>query len=776
MYMVKMSYFYQKCHVFFMTFCGVIAHHLYHVIIIIQMSLVSTQGGKMSDDRVLNEGCDEETQARALLEALQFDLTGGSSLELRFIGGHEKPSVYWRYNWDQICQSNKVGANIYFGVTHRDGYGGKAANCTMATTLWADLDGKDWNPEFPIAGKEAALTHLRQLADGGLLPSIIVDSGHGYHAYWLLRTPYIFSSDERRAEFVDVLGRLATLVKGDRSVADVARVMRLPGTMNTKDSEYKSCFIIYATTERKFSFEEFNQALPKSSSLPVDDKLRTTHIRDFYQDLDVANQALGRLNVERASSYADWIAVGMALHSIIRTEEQSPLLLNMWDSWSRRSPKYVEGICAEKWVTFSIERNKLLTVDSLIKWASDDSGQKIIIPGGRSPLPSAIKRALTDLGYAFKQNDMNDTIYVGDTQLVDGLAATIVNQMHEHKYKDTDGIKLAWRELAYKNKFHPIKQFLLNLEWDGTHRLDGLNEYFVDDDGIFIPLFKSWMIGAVRKILGPLPGEPHPMLVLDGPQGVGKSRFVWWLGSVLPEFYIAGSINPEDKDYKILQCSKFIWEVEELGGTLRRADREALKAFITSMNVDVRRPYEAFNIRKPVTCSYIGTINNENGFLSDPTGNRRFRIVTINKIDWAYSVKISVSQLWAEAVKLVQAGATTDLSPEIEEVIRVKNQVYTREDTIEDYIKNIFEFTGDPKDHVRMINILAALQDYTSTKVDLDVGIQMRVGVALVRNGAVKKRIYEDGNLFNAWTGIRQRPDPKPVSGPIDVTELLRSR
>ena len=170
---------------------------------------------------------------------------------------------------------------------------------------------------------------------------------------------------------------------------------------------------------------------------------------------------------------------------------------------------------------------------------------------------------------------------------------------------------------------------------------------------IFYLWLRRWLIGAVGKALE---ARQNVMLVLDSHQAAGKSYFVRWLGSVLPDYFSEAPLNPDDKDSWIRLMSTFVWELGELGSVTRRSDREALKHLISSRIVTVRKPYHRFDTIKPALASLIGTINNEAGFLTDPTGNRRFLVCRLTGIDWAYTKKIDPHQVWAEAVTLYKAG------------------------------------------------------------------------------------------------------------------------
>jgi putative DNA primase/helicase len=172
------------------------------------------------------------------------------------------------------------------------------------------------------------------------------------------------------------------------------------------------------------------------------------------------------------------------------------------------------------------------------------------------------------------------------------------------------------------------------------------------------------------------------MLVLDGPQRLGKSYFSSWLCSPLPEYFIEAPIRPDDKDYRIRLVEKFIWEVAELDATTRRQDVSALKSFITERTVTVRKPYGHHDVTKPAMASLIGTINNSGGFLADPTGSSRFLVVTLERINFAYSKEVDVAQLWAQAVALYRAGQPWALSADERTQQDAINEAYRLDDPL----------------------------------------------------------------------------------------------
>lgn len=128
----------------------------------------------------------------------------------------------------------------------------------------------------------------------------------------------------------------------------------------------------------------------------------------------------------------------------------------------------------------------------------------------------------------------------------------------------------------------------------------------------------------------------------------------------------------------------------ELGATTRRADREALKDFITTRTVTVRKSFGRHDTTKPALASLIGTINNESGFLNDPTGSRRFLVVTVKEIDWDYS-DLDPHQVWAQAHALYQAGESGRLTKAERALQQTLNAGYEVDDPLEDWLLRHFD-------------------------------------------------------------------------------------
>lgn len=295
--------------------------------------------------------------------------------------------------------------------------------------------------------------------------------------------------------------------------------------------------------------------------------------------------------------------------------------------------------------------------------------------------------ALHSLGYQFRMNDVSDGVEVNGCPITDTVAAEIRTRMRDLGFDFINVMEDAYLTEAHHQRYHPVKDYLRGLQWDGQPHIETLASYVVDRYQVFDLWLRKWLIGAVAKVLA---GKQNPVLVLDGGQGLGKSLLAQWLGSGLPAYFTESSINLDDKDTYIRLMTKWVWEAAEFGQTMRKYDREALKNFITLGHVTVRKPYGHFDLTKPAMASMIGTVNNEVGILDDPTGSRRYLVTHIDKIDWNYT-QLDVNQVWAEAHAAFLAGEQFSLTPAEAQRAAEINEQYEVEDPVEGLLLKFFK-------------------------------------------------------------------------------------
>jgi predicted P-loop ATPase len=217
-------------------------------------------------------------------------------------------------------------------------------------------------------------------------------------------------------------------------------------------------------------------------------------------------------------------------------------------------------------------------------------------------------------------------------------------------------------------QFHPVRDYLNSLSWDGEGRVERLLvDYLGADDTPYTrAVTRKMMAAAVARVFVPAI-KYDQMLVLVGEQGVGKST----LFSRLAGKWFSDSLTSvQGKEaYEQIQ-GQWIVEMGELSAT-KRADVEAIKHFLSKCHDTFRAAYGRNTSTYARQCIFVGTTN-DRGYLRDRTGNRRFWSVPVNKS----AIKLNlfkdltqheIDQLWAEAVQLFREGETLYLEADLVE-------------------------------------------------------------------------------------------------------------
>lgn len=302
------------------------------------------------------------------------------------------------------------------------------------------------------------------------------------------------------------------------------------------------------------------------------------------------------------------------------------------------------------------------------------------------------KTQLSILGYDIRLNLAGNKIEVNGDSLTDFTSANIRNDMKDTGFNKSEIIEDCIMSTAKENEYHPVYEYLESLKWDGKPHIQKLAKYIqAVNIQIWPVLLRKWLIGSIMRALD---GSQNPMIVLDGPQGCGKSLFSKWL---CPDkkLFREGPIDPDNRDDKIAAAEVWIWEVAELGSTTRRSDVDALKNFLTTENFTARAPYGRSNLQYKAMASYIGTINDVAGFLNDSTGARRYWVVEIDGINWKYTEEIDRDQVWAEAYAAYKAGETNALTDDEQKTIEDIDNEYRVINSVEEIIKDCFFLDPD---------------------------------------------------------------------------------
>jgi len=201
--------------------------------------------------------------------------------------------------------------------------------------------------------------------------------------------------------------------------------------------------------------------------------------------------------------------------------------------------------------------------------------------------------------------------------------------------------------LVHNNQIHPLRDALDALDaWDETPRLGTwlTNHFGCEGDSDYLSqVFTKWIVAMVARIYEP--GVKFDwMPIFEGAQGVGKSSFGRLLAG--DDHFLDWLPNLGDKDAALALQGIWAAEMGELS-QFRRNEIETIKAFITRTVDKVRPPYGRKSIEMPRQCVFFGTTNREN-YLTDDTGNRRFKPVKVGELDFK-ALKRDRSQLLAEA-------------------------------------------------------------------------------------------------------------------------------
>lgn len=243
-----------------------------------------------------------------------------------------------------------------------------------------------------------------------------------------------------------------------------------------------------------------------------------------------------------------------------------------------------------------------------------------------------------------------------------------------------------------KHAFHPVRDWLEQLVWDGEPRGEHL---FIDalgaeDDLYTRTVTRKWLMAAVARVYRPGTKFDN-MVVLVGDQGIGKS----YLGNKLGHGWFSDTfVTVSGKE--AFEQLKGVWIVEmgELS-VMKRAEVESVKLFISKQEDFYRAAYGRFAKSNPRQCVFYGTTNDDD-FLTDSTGNRRFLPIKCGETDSHTVFDITdeyIAQVWAEAVTWYKTGESLFLDEEVSAMARERQAKYSAENP---EIGRVEEFLDTP--------------------------------------------------------------------------------
>lgn len=243
----------------------------------------------------------------------------------------------------------------------------------------------------------------------------------------------------------------------------------------------------------------------------------------------------------------------------------------------------------------------------------------------------------------------------------------------KYRIKGKGIIDDALQEVTQDNKFHPVRDYLQGIKWDGECRVDELFiKYLGAEDTAYVrAATRKWLCGAVARVMRP--GiKFDTAIVLYGSQGLGKSLILEKLGK---SWFNNSLVDIKTKDTMEQIQGSWVIELGELAPTFKN-ENEIVKAFISRASDRFRSPYGRRTEEYPRQCVFAGSTNNLM-FLKDRTGNRRFWPITGDKDrktanSWDITDE-EIDQIWAEAFYYWSEGESLVLEGAIaEEAMRVQ--------------------------------------------------------------------------------------------------------
>ena len=575
-----------------------------------------------------------------------------------------------------VAQNRTLNAYVSIAALRPGWKGDKATKADVASVgwLWVDLD--------PRAGEDLDLERARLL---GLLttdlpkgvppPSAIIDSGRGFWGLWRLREAVVMPPaddpawDAARA-VVEDRNRGLELAFGADACHNLERICRLPGTMNRKPGG-RLARVVRADA----SVHDLNAfpavpaggaaavvgrgapalasdlpAVPFDASgrpdLPVSDRTKMLIVQGRDPDDP------GRY---RSRSEAFWAVVCDLARAEVSDDLIAAVVLNPDFAISGHpldQPK------PRQYVARQIGRARAEAAnDPKAGMEKDDNGN--VKRNQRN-----IRQAMVNLGISIRRDTFAGRTLIEGLEgfgpaLDDGALNRLWLLAEERcgvQAVNQEFFQKVLEDLAYQNRFDPVADYLDGLTWDGVPRLDNwLTAYGGAEENDYTRAVGALLlVAAVRRVRKPGAKFDEMLVLQSSAQGTDKSSAIKALAGDGDLFGDDLPLNVNSAEVLELTEGKWIVEVAELKG-MRKNDIEHLKSFLSKTSDKGRRAWRKLPEEVPRRFVFFGTTN-EDRFLRDTTGNRRFWPVRIVRFDVA-AIRRDRDQLWAEASLREASGA-----------------------------------------------------------------------------------------------------------------------
>lgn len=299
---------------------------------------------------------------------------------------------------------------------------------------------------------------------------------------------------------------------------------------------------------------------------------------------------------------------------------------------------------------------------------------------------------------AIRKNELSGKIDIvgnlGWERTSSSLTDTDVYQLHwylekEYGLKNERNINKAMNIAASENRYHPIREYLEQLVWDGKYRIGRLLPKYLgaEEDAYTREIMQLLMLAAIHRVYEP--GCKYEIMVcLVGGQGAGKSTFFRFLA--INDEWFSDDLKRMDDDnvYRKMQ-GHWIIEMSEMIATANAKSIEEIKSFLSRQKETYKIPYETHPADRKRQCVFGGSSNTLDFLPLDRTGNRRFVPVMVyperaevHILADEQASREYINQMWAEAMEIYRSGNfRLRFSPAMNAYLKAHQKDFMPEDT-----------------------------------------------------------------------------------------------
>ena len=300
--------------------------------------------------------------------------------------------------------------------------------------------------------------------------------------------------------------------------------------------------------------------------------------------------------------------------------------------------------------------------------------------------------------------------------------------------------------IADKNLYNPVAEWITSKDWDGVDRLGALMFTLGRvPTPLTTKLMRTYLINGIKAVFDPNGVESQGVLVLQGPQGAGKTRWLEILFGGTQWFKTGCILDPSDKDSLWTSIRSWGTELGELDATFKKSDIARLKAFLTDKTDEFRLPYARGISKFPRQTVFCASVN-PGDFLADDSGNRRFWVIPVDE-NLNSNHNIDIQQVWAQAYVMYLKGEVHWLDAETQAALNDHNSQFDKRSKWHDLIGDMYDGTADR----------SVWRQLTASEVANEIGLSVgngdaqRVAKALrdlygsdsIRVGKERRRVYE---------------------------------